>query len=172
MKKPLVSVVMGSDSDLSQMKHCAEMLEYFGIPFEITFTSAHRTPEKAASYAKNLSKRGIQIVIAGAGGAAHLAGVIASLTVLPVIGVPMKTKSLSGVDSLYSIVQMPKGIPVATVTIGEAGAANAAILAAEILGLKNINIKKKLMLYKKKLTNGVSRKALKLKKVGYKHYQV
>lgn len=170
MKNPLVSVVMGSDSDLPQMKHCAQMLEYFGIPYEITFTSAHRTPEKTGLYAKNLAKRGIQVVIAGAGGAAHLAGVIASLTIIPVIGVPMTTKSLSGIDSLFSIVQMPKGIPVATVAIGETGASNAAILAAEILALKDPNIRKKLMLYKRKLAKDVSKKALKLKKIGYKRY--
>ncbi|MBI5573175.1 MAG: 5-(carboxyamino)imidazole ribonucleotide mutase [Elusimicrobia bacterium] len=170
MKNPLVSVVMGSDSDLSQMKHCAEMLEYFKIPYEMTVISAHRAPKKTNLYAKNLTKKGIQIVIAGAGGAAHLPGVIASLTTIPVIGVPIKTATLSGVDSLYSIVQMPKGVPVATVSIN--GASNAAILACEILSLKNTHLKKKLIQYKKNLEKNVLKKDAKLKKSGYARYRL
>ena len=170
MKNPLISIVMGSDSDLSQMKSCADMLEYFKISFEITILSAHRTPEKTMSYSKSLIKRGIQVVIAGAGGAAHLPGVIAAYTTIPVIGVPMETSSLSGIDSLYSIVQMPKGIPVATVAIGKGGAANAAILAAEILALKDTALSKRLLNHKKEIASEVSKKALKLQKVGYKRY--
>lgn len=166
MKRSLVSVVMGSDSDVPVMKQCAEMLGFFKIPYEMTIISAHRAPEKTNLYAKNLTKKGIQVVIAGAGGAAHLPAVIASLTVLPVIGVPMKTETLSGVDSLYSIVQMPKGVPVATVSIN--GAANAAILACEILSLKNAHLTKKLIQYKKNLEREVTKKDLKLKKLGYK----
>mgnify|MGYP001609102994 FL=1 len=166
--KTLVSVVMGSDSDLQQIKGCLEMLEYFGIGHETTILSAHRTPKKTNLYAKGLVKKGIQVVIAGAGGAAHLPGVIASLTTIPVIGIPMKTETLSGVDSLYSIVQMPKGVPVATVSIN--GTANAAILACEILALNNSQLRKKLLLYKKNLEKSVSKKDAKLKKVGYKRY--
>ncbi|MDD5687208.1 MAG: 5-(carboxyamino)imidazole ribonucleotide mutase [Elusimicrobia bacterium] len=171
MKNPLVSIVMGSDSDLPQMKHCAEALEFFKIPYEMTIMSAHRSPEKVRLYSKNLTKKGIKVIIAGAGGAAHLPGVIASFTVVPVIGVPMKTETLLGVDSLYSIVQMPKGIPVATVSIGEMGAYNAAILAVEILALKDLEIRRNLLNYRKDLANGISKKALKLKKVGYKRYR-
>lgn len=170
MKKPIVSVVMGSDSDLQQMKGCLEMLEYFDVPFETTVTSAHRSPEKTNLYTKGLVKRGVQVVIAAAGGAAHLPGVIASLTTIPVIGVPMGTKTLSGVDSLYSIVQMPKGVPVATVAIGETGAYNAGVLAVEILALREPKLKKKINLYRKNLEKTVSKKDAKLKKVGYKRY--
>ncbi|MFH1541064.1 MAG: 5-(carboxyamino)imidazole ribonucleotide mutase [Elusimicrobiota bacterium] len=168
--KILVSVVMGSDSDLHQMKGCMEILEFFKVPFEVTITSAHRSPEKTGLYAKGLVKKGVRVIIAGAGGSAHLAGVIASLTTIPVIGVPMGTKTLSGVDSLYSIVQMPKGIPVATVAIGETGAYNAGVLAVEILALEDIKLKKELNLYKKNLEKNVSEKDAKLQKVGYKKY--
>ncbi|MEW6556434.1 MAG: 5-(carboxyamino)imidazole ribonucleotide mutase [Elusimicrobiota bacterium] len=168
MKKPIVSVVMGSDSDLPVMKSCAEMLEFFKIPFEMTVISAHRAPEKTNLYAKNLTKNGIQVVIAGAGGAAHLPASVASLTTIPVIGIPIKTETLSGVDSLYSIVQMPKGVPVATVSIN--GSANAAILACEILSLNNTHLKKKLNQYKKDLEKNVLKKDVKLKKVGYRRY--
>ncbi|OGS45481.1 MAG: 5-(carboxyamino)imidazole ribonucleotide mutase [Elusimicrobia bacterium RIFOXYD2_FULL_34_15] len=171
MANPLVSIVMGSDSDLPQMKHCAGVLEYFDIPFEMTIASAHRSPEFTTQYAKNLTKRGVQVVIAGAGGAAHLPGVVASLTTIPVIGIPLKTDALSGVDSLYSIIQMPKGIPVATVAIGETGAYNAALLAAQILALKNQSLKKKILSFKEDLEKGVVTKSLKLKKVGYRNYK-
>ncbi len=170
MAEPVVSIIIGSDSDLPQIKSCSIMLEQFNIPFEINIASAHRSPELVRSMVKDFDKRGIQIVIAGAGGAAHLPGVIAAETTLPVIGVPMKTETLSGVDSLYSIVQMPKGIPVATVTIGETGAANAAILAAEILALKDPAMKNKLLEYKKKLAEDIEKKSIKLKKMGYKEY--
>lgn len=170
MADSVVSIILGSDSDLPQIKSCAVMLEQFNIPFEINIASAHRSPELVRSLVKDFDKRGIQIVIAGAGGAAHLPGVIAAETTLPVIGVPMKTETLSGVDSLYSIVQMPKGIPVATVAIGEAGAANAAILAAEILALKDPVIKNKLLEYKKRLAEDIEKKSATLKKIGYKDY--
>ena len=132
MNSSMVGIIMGSDSDLPVMKENAEMLSYFGIPYEITVISAHRTPERAFEYALSAETRGLSIIIAGAGGAAHLPGIIAALTPLPVIGVPILSKSLAGMDSLFSIVQMPKGIPVAAVAIN--GAANAGILAAEILG--------------------------------------
>src|SRR6201995_878375 len=129
MANPLVSIVMGSDSDLEIMREAATALEGFGIEYEIDVTSAHRSPDRSSEFARNAAGRGVQVIIAGAGGAAHLAGVIAAHTTLPVIGVPI-TSVLNGLDSLLSIVQMPAGIPVATVAIGKAGATNAGILAA------------------------------------------
>ena len=139
-KKPLVCVVMGSDSDLPVMEKTTAILEEFGVGYEVRISSAHRAPEKTANLAKYAADRGIQVIIAGAGSAAHLAGVIAAETILPVIGVPIPSSPLQGVDSLYSIVQMPKGIPVATMAIGDAGAANAGILAVEILARENKNL--------------------------------
>ena len=139
MKKPLVGIIMGSDSDLPIMQEAAKILEFFEIEFEVTVVSAHRTPERLFKYSKEAEKRGIRVIIAGAGGAAHLPGMVASITPLPVIGVPVKSASLEGMDSLLSIVQMPGGIPVATVAIN--GAKNAGILAAEILGVKYKEIK-------------------------------
>lgn len=133
---PLVGIVMGSKSDQPTMNACAETLKKLGIAYEMQAMSAHRTPDVVAEYAKAAEARGIEVLIAAAGGAAHLAGVVASMTVLPVLGVPMQTSSLSGLDSLLSTVQMPGGIPVGTLAIGKAGATNAAILAAEILGGK------------------------------------
>lgn len=133
-ERPLVGVIMGSDSDLPVMKEAAGLLEEFGIPHEVRVVSAHRAPELAYAYAKGARKRGLEVLIAGAGGAAHLAGVTAALTTLPVIGVPIETKALGGLDSLLSTVQMPSGVPVATVGIG--GAKNAALLAARILALR------------------------------------
>jgi len=132
-QKPLVGVIMGSKSDWDVMKGATDMLTKLGIPCEVKVMSAHRTPELVAAYAKGAKDAGLRVIIAGAGGAAHLAGVVAGHTPLPVLGVPMQTKSLGGLDSLLSIVQMPKGIPVATFAIGSAGAANAAIFAAQIL---------------------------------------
>ena len=129
---PLVGIIMGSDSDLPVMYKAAEMLDKLEVPYEITIVSAHRTPDRMAQYAKSAASRGIKVIIAGAGGAAHLPGMVAAQTALPVIGVPVQTKTLSGVDSLYSIVQMPPGIPVATVAIN--GALNAGLLAAKMLG--------------------------------------
>jgi 5-(carboxyamino)imidazole ribonucleotide mutase len=158
IKGPLVGIIMGSDSDLPVMKESAEMLAYFGIPYEITVISAHRTPERAFEYARSAEIRGLSVIIAGAGGAAHLPGIIAALTPLPVIGVPILSKSLSGMDSLFSIVQMPKGIPVAAVAIN--GAANAGILAAEMLGAGgNADLRGKIKDYKAKLKDEVALKA-------------
>lgn len=150
-----VSIVMGSKSDLEVMKNCMDMLKEFEIGYEVRILSAHRTPVESHEYAVGLRDRGIQVVIAAAGGAAHLAGVIAGTTTLPVIGVPIETKALGGMDSLLSIVQMPKGIPVATVAIGKAGAANAAILAAQILGVSDTAMEDRLQDYKKSMAEKV-----------------
>ncbi len=166
--KPLVGIVMGSDSDLAVMKDAAEMLEKLGIPYEITIASAHRTPEIVWEYAKSAEERGLEVIIAGAGGAAHLPGVIASLTRIPVIGVPVKSKALSGLDSLLSIVQMPAGIPVATVGINNAK--NAAILAARILAIKYPEVGDRLKEYMEGMKRKVKEKAKKLEEVGYERY--
>ena len=163
MSKPLVSIVMGSDSDLEIMREAAKALEDFGIAYEIDVTSAHRSPERTAEYAKNAASRGIRVIIAGAGGAAHLAGVIAAHTTLPVIGVPISSTALNGLDSLLATVQMPAGIPVATVAVGQAGATNAGILAAQILGVASASIRKKLAAHKEQLAQGVEEKSRKLK---------
>ena len=163
MSKPVVSIVMGSDSDLDIMREAAKALEELGIEYEIDVTSAHRSPDRTADYARKAADRGIRVIIAGAGGAAHLAGVISAHTTLPVIGVPIPSTSLNGMDSLLATVQMPAGIPVATVAIGKPGATNAGILAAQILGLSNAGIAKKLDAHKEKLANGVEEKSRKLK---------
>lgn len=163
MSKALVSIVMGSDSDLEIMREAAKALEGFGIGYEIDVTSAHRSPDRTAEYARKAADRGIRVIIAGAGGAAHLAGVIAAHTTLPVIGVPIPSTALNGLDSLLATVQMPAGIPVATVAIGAPGATNAGILAAQILGLSSASIGKKLDDHKTKLANGVEEKSKKLK---------
>jgi 5-(carboxyamino)imidazole ribonucleotide mutase len=162
MSKPIVSIVMGSDSDLEIMRETAKALDEFGIAYEIDVTSAHRSPDRTADYARNAAQRGIRVIIAGAGGAAHLAGVIAAHTTLPVIGVPIPSTSLQGIDSLLATVQMPAGIPVATVAIGKPGATNAGILAAQILGLGDTAIAKKLVEHKEKLARGVEEKSKKL----------
>lgn len=162
MTKPLVSIVMGSDSDLEIMREATKPLEEFGIAYEIDITSAHRSPHRTAEYAAKAAERGIRVIIAGAGGAAHLAGVIAAHTTLPVIGVPMPSSSLGGMDALLATVQMPAGIPVATVAIGKAGATNAGILAAQILGVADAAVSKKLTAYKEKLSRGVEEKSKKL----------
>lgn len=167
MKKE-VAIVMGSDSDLSVMKDAAEMLESFGIGYYLSIVSAHRTPERLFDFAKSAEKKGFKVIIAGAGGSAHLPGMIASLTPLPVIGVPVKGKSFEGLDSLMSIVQMPPGIPVATVAVN--GAKNAGILAASIIGVGNKKILKKISDYKKSLEKEVIRKAEKLEKIGFEKY--
>ena len=163
MSKPQVSIVMGSDSDLDIMREAGKALEEFGIQYEIDVTSAHRSPDRTADYARKASGRGIKVIIAGAGGAAHLAGVMAAHTTLPVIGVPIPSTSLNGMDSLLATVQMPAGIPVATVAIGKPGATNAGILAAQIIGLASAAIDKKLTAHKEKLANGVEEKSKKLK---------
>jgi 5-(carboxyamino)imidazole ribonucleotide mutase len=147
--KPVIGIIMGSDSDLPTMQDAAKVCDEFGVSYEIKITSAHRTPNYMAKYAESAHKRGIKIIIAGAGGAAHLPGMAASHSPLPVIGVPIRTKALEGIDSLLSIVQMPAGIPVATVAIGNAK--NAGLLAMEILGISNKNIFRKVQLYKKRL---------------------
>jgi 5-(carboxyamino)imidazole ribonucleotide mutase len=163
MSKPLVSIVMGSDSDLEIMKEAGKSLDDFGIAYEIDVTSAHRSPDRTAEYARNAAGRGIKVIIAGAGGAAHLAGVIAAHSTLPVIGVPIPATSLNGMDSLLATVQMPAGIPVATVAIGKPGATNAGILAAQILALSDAAVAKKMAGHKEKLAKGVEEKSKKLK---------
>jgi phosphoribosylaminoimidazole carboxylase PurE protein len=163
MSKPVVSIVMGSDSDLDIMREAAKSLDELGIAYEMDVTSAHRSPDRTAEYAKGAADRGIKVIIAGAGGAAHLAGVIAAHTTLPVIGVPIPSTSLSGLDSLLATVQMPAGIPVATVAIGKPGATNAGILAAQMLALSSATVSKKLDSHKEKLINSVEEKSRKLK---------
>jgi 5-(carboxyamino)imidazole ribonucleotide mutase len=163
MGKTLVSIVMGSDSDLEIMREAAKALDDFGIGYEIDVTSAHRSPDRTADFARKAAERGIRVIIAGAGGAAHLAGVIAAHTTLPVIGVPIPSTSLQGMDSLLATVQMPAGIPVATVAIGKPGATNAGILAAQMLALGDASIVKKLGAHKDKLARGVEEKSKKLK---------
>lgn len=162
MAKPVVSIVMGSDSDLEIMREAGKALDEFGIPYEIDVTSAHRSPDRTADYARNAAGRGIRVIIAGAGGAAHLAGVIAAHTTLPVIGVPIPSTSLQGMDSLLATVQMPAGIPVAAVSIGRPGATNAGILAAQILGLADAAIANRLTKHKEQLARGVEEKSRKL----------
>jgi phosphoribosylaminoimidazole carboxylase PurE protein len=161
--KPRVSIVMGSDSDLDTMREAAKILEEFGIEYEIDVSSAHRSPERTSQFARKAAARGIRVIIAGAGGAAHLAGVIAAHTSLPVIGVPIPSTSLEGMDSLLATVQMPAGIPVATVAIGKPGATNAGILAAQILALSSDTLVEKLAGYKEKLVHSVEEKSRKLK---------
>ena len=152
-----ISIIMGSDSDLEIMKEAANVLDEFKIPYEITVVSAHRTPDRMFSFAKEAKGRGIKVIIAGAGGAAHLPGMVASITTLPVIGVPVKLKTMDGLDSLLSIVQMPAGVPVATVAINNAK--NAGILAAQILGTHNEEIAEKIQAFKDKMKEEVERKA-------------
>ncbi len=157
-KKPVVAIIMGSDSDLPVMREAAKVLEEYDIGYEIKILSAHRSPDDTAAFARSARRAGLKVIIAAAGGAAHLAGIIASHTTLPVIGVPMETKELKGIDSLLSTVQMPSGVPVATVALGSAGAKNAALLAAEILGIHDAKIEKKLNAHKKDLVAMVRKK--------------
>jgi 5-(carboxyamino)imidazole ribonucleotide mutase len=166
MNKPVVSIVMGSDSDLEIMHEAAKALQDFGIAYEIDVTSAHRSPARTSEFARAAAGRGIKIIIAGAGGAAHLAGVIAAETTLPVIGVPIPSSSLQGLDSLLATVQMPAGIPVATLAIGKAGATNAGILAAQILALSDEGLARKMGQHKQKLAKTVEEKSAKLKSSG------
>ena len=160
----VVSVVMGSDSDLPVMEETVKVLEAFAIPHELYLTSAHRTPERTVQFARGAAKRGVRVIIVGAGGAAHLAGVIASQTMLPVIGVPIDATSLQGLDALLATVQMPEGIPVATMAIGKAGAKNAALLAVRILALEEPDLPKKLQAYVRKMAQEVERKHENLKR--------
>ena len=163
-----VGIVMGSDSDLGVMSKAAEMLEKFGIEYEMTIISAHRMPDVFFDYAKKAEEKGFKVIIAGAGGAAHLPGMCAAIFPMPVIGVPIYTKTVGGVDSLYSIVQMPSGIPVATVAID--GGANAGILAAKILATSDDELLARLKEYKEDLKAGVMKKKEKIENVGYKKY--
>ena len=159
---------MGSDSDLNTMSECFKILDDFGIEYDINILSAHRTPEELENYINEVNKNNIKIIIAAAGGAAHLAGVIASKTICPVIGVPIYTKTLNGIDSLFSTIQMPSGVPVATVGIN--GSKNAGLLAIKILSLENTEIKQKLIAYNKNQSNKVLSKNEKIQKLGYKKY--
>ncbi|XXG73529.1 hypothetical protein AAC387_Pa07g2434 [Persea americana] len=165
---PSVAIIMGSDSDLRVMRGAAEVLEAFGVDFEVTIVSAHRTPERMFSFASSAEGRGVQVIIAGAGGAAHLPGMVASLTDLPVIGVPVKTTSLNGVDSVLSILQMPKGVPVATVAIDNS--TNAALLAVRILARSNSDLRERLTQYREDMKDTVLRKAEKLEEDGWERY--
>lgn len=163
-----VGIIMGSDSDLPVMSEAAKVLDEFEVEYELTVVSAHRTPDKMYDYASSAKERGLKVIIAGAGGAAHLPGMTAAITSLPVIGVPVKTRALSGVDSLYSIVQMPGGIPVATVAIN--GAKNAGLLAVQILAAFDDKLSEKVLEYKKELRESVDKKAEKLENIGYAQY--
>ncbi|RCJ34089.1 5-(carboxyamino)imidazole ribonucleotide mutase [Nostoc minutum NIES-26] len=165
---PLVGIIMGSDSDLPTMKDAIAVCEEFGIENEVAIVSAHRTPERMVQYAQQAHQRGIKVIIAGAGGAAHLPGMVASLTPLPVIGVPVPTRNLQGVDSLYSIVQMPAGIPVATVAIGNAK--NAGLLAVQILATQQPELLEKVQQYRQALSESVMAKQAKLEQLGYEQY--
>lgn len=163
-----VLILMGSDSDLEVMSDAAKLLEELGISYDITVASAHRSPELVHKLVSNAKASGVKVVIAGAGGAAHLAGVVASLTTLPVIGIPVKAKTLDGLDSLLSTAQMPPGVPVATVGIN--AAKNAGLLAVQILATSDKNLEKKLVAYKKKMSDEIKKKSEKLSKIGYKKY--
>jgi phosphoribosylaminoimidazole carboxylase PurE protein len=162
MKKPLVGIVMGSVSDRSIMEEAGGILERFGIPYEMTVASAHRSPERTKEYARSAHTRGLQIIIAGAGGAAHLAGSIAAETVLPVIGVPIDSSPLIGIDALLATVQMPGGVPVATMAVGKAGARNAGLLAVQILSLYHLELHEKLLEYKEEMARQVEEAAKEL----------
>ena len=163
-KPPLVGIVIGSDSDWGVMEKAASALNELNIPFDVTVSSAHRSPERTADYARSSRSRGLGVIIAGAGAAAHLAGSIAALTTLPVIGVPLDSSSLKGLDALLAMVQMPAGVPVATMAIGAAGAKNAAILAAQILATSDPMIEVRLEQFKKKMASQVAQKAETLSK--------
>jgi 5-(carboxyamino)imidazole ribonucleotide mutase len=168
MNNPLVGIIMGSDSDLPIMNEAKEILDSFGVANEITIVSAHRTTRRMVQYATSAKKRGVEVIIAGAGGSAHLPGMVASLTALPVIGVPIKTKTLEGLDSLLSIAQMPPGVPVAAMAIN--GAKNAGLLACQILGTKYSHIRTNIEEYKFELEQNVLQKARKLEKSGVERY--
>jgi 5-(carboxyamino)imidazole ribonucleotide mutase len=167
-KNPLVGIIMGSDSDLPTMQGAIAICEQFNVECEVAIVSAHRTPERMVNYAQTACDRGIKVIIAGAGGAAHLPGMVASLTPVPVIGVPVMTRTLQGIDSLYSIVQMPAGIPVATVAIGNA--TNAGLLAVQILASHDRELLEQVKKYRQNLSESVLNKQDKLEKTGYKQY--
>lgn len=166
----MVSIIMGSDSDLPVMRQAADILKELKIPFELTIVSAHRTPERLFEFSKNAHLRGVQVIVAGAGGAAHLPGMVASLSPLPVVGVPIKSSnSIDGWDSVLSILQMPSGVPVATVALN--GAKNAGILAAQIIGASRAEVRDRVAVYKEQLAIGVAKKYEKLEKTGYEEYK-
>ena len=165
---PLIGIIMGSDSDLPTMQGAIAVCEEFNIPCEVAIVSAHRTPERMVNYAQQAHQRGLKVIIAGAGGAAHLPGMVASLTPLPVIGVPVSSRQLQGIDSLYSIVQMPAGIPVATVAIGNAK--NAGLLAVQILATHQPELLQQVQQYRQDLTESVMKKQAQLDELGYQQY--
>jgi len=166
--KPLIGIIMGSDSDLPTMQDAIAICQEFGVPCEVAIVSAHRTPERMVKYAQDAHQRGLKVIIAGAGGAAHLPGMVASLTPLPVIGVPVPSRHLQGVDSLYSIVQMPAGIPVATVAIGNAK--NAGLLAVQILASHQPELLERVQQYRQNLEQSVMEKQSRLDELGYQQY--
>ena len=168
MTHPFVGIIMGSDSDLPTMQAAIAICEDFGVPHEVAIVSAHRTPERMVDYAQTAHTRGLKVIIAGAGGAAHLPGMVAALTPLPVIGVPVLTRTLNGVDSLYSIVQMPRGIPVATVAIGNAQ--NAGLLAVQMLASHDAALLEKVQQYRQALQTSVMEKQAQLDELGYQAY--
>jgi 5-(carboxyamino)imidazole ribonucleotide mutase len=155
--RPIIGIIMGSQSDWTTMQACAHMLDALKIGYETRIVSAHRTPDRMAAYAKEAEDRGLKVIVAGAGGAAHLPGMVASMTTLPVLGVPVESRALKGLDSLLSIAQMPGGVPVATFAIGEAGAKNAALHAAAILGLSDLGVKRRLDAWRDKQTRSVAK---------------
>jgi len=161
--KPIVGIVIGSDSDLPVMEEAVKVLKSLGIPYHITISSAHRTPERTSRYAKGAEKRGIKVIIAGAGSAAHLAGFIAAQTIIPVIGVPIDSSSLNGLDALLSTVQMPGGVPVASMAIGKAGAKNAGIFAVQILSTADEGLRAKLKAHRKEQTKAIEEKAKRMR---------
>lgn len=170
MNQAIISIIMGSDSDLPVMRQAADLLKDMDIPFELTIVSAHRTPQRLFNFAKNAHQRGIKVIIAGAGGAAHLPGMVASLSPLPVIGVPIKSSnSIDGWDSVLSILQMPNGVPVATVALN--AAKNAGILATQIIGCHEPDVSQKIMQYKQGLSDGVALKYRRLEEQGYEDYK-
>lgn len=168
--KPQIAIIMGSDSDLPVMQEAAKILDEFKVPYEMTVVSAHRTPQRMYDFAKHAPKNGIKVIIAGAGGAAHLPGMVAAITHLPVIGVPVQSKSMSGIDSLYSIVQMPPGVPVATVAIN--GAKNAGLLALQILGTSDKTIEKAMIKYKETMEKEVLKKAEQVEQIVAKNSSI
>ncbi len=168
MEKPVIGIIMGSDSDLSIMKKAAEALDEFNVPYEMTIISAHRTPDKMIEYTRSAKERGIKVLIAGAGWAAALPGMVAALTPLPVIGVPLSSKYFGGMDALYSVVMTPPGVPVATVAVD--GAKNSALLAMKIIAVNDEELSKKLVAYSENMKDSVEKKAEKLENLKYKAY--
>jgi phosphoribosylaminoimidazole carboxylase PurE protein len=166
----LVGIILGSDSDLPKVKDCFRILEEFGVEFEIIISSAHRTPDQTREWVESARDRGVRAIIAVAGGAAHLPGVVAAHTTLPVIGVPIETKISGGLDSILSILQMPSGIPVATMPSGKAGGANAALFAINILTLSDASLEEKMKNYRKNMADKISEKNRKIENTGYKEY--